>query len=753
MSFVVRWCLLWCMSSFSATLCAGPVIDLNAVPQDRNLALSMQYLVTPDDNGLSVLGVLRQSGWSSVAESPDALQSPRSASTIWLRATLHNPSAHVVVRWLEISPWRLNKVDAWLMAESPMRVVERIVSGTKTPIEQRPVQNTRLLVPVSLAPHEKLDLVLRIESDSRPFLAVTSWNPSHFAAAETHRFLSHAIVLSVVATLVLMLFLQMNIRFMLLGLWVCVTFLFEAEKEGYLSFLIFNGSYDYGSDLRFSTAVWTKALFLCVSVYLLALEHHPVWRRVMQVACAVALVYTAFTWILTDNQLRILASAVNACALMVWPLMIPAAIKRSRPWQLALLVLLGVAWATSAFYSFNYILNLHYTAVFVLERLFIEIGVILGLVLIYARQKHDYDRALEHQLRMRERAERHRLERAVADRTVELNQALDVAHEALQAKSRFLGQVTHDLKSPLIAIMGYAQLLRVEGGSVGHMSGVIHNSASHMLNMVNRLVDYARGAIKAPAVPVDVYLATFLDNVQHEADMLAQRQHNHFELICAPDLPPVVQFDETFVREILLNLLENAAKFTQAGHIVLHVSTQRGKSNDLPVLQFHVRDTGCGIAASEQERIFDPFYRSESRTQGIGLGLPIVKELAGKLGGDISLSSQPGQGTDIRLTIPLIPGQEPAENALPTLPCHMLLAQAAINDIPHSGGESNILSAVDISLLRQWVEQGAMTDILEWCDHLQQQHPVKISCVTQIRVFAQRGSFTQLSRFLDTFES
>ena len=113
--------------------------------------------------------------------------------------------------------------------------------------------------------------------------------------------------------------------------------------------------------------------------------------------------------------------------------------------------------------------------------------------------------------------------------------------------------------------MGYAQLLRVEGGSVGHMSGVIHNSASHMLNMVNRLVDYAR----APAVLWMSIWLLFLDNVQHEADMLAQRQHNHFELICAPDLPPVVQFDETFVREILLNLLENAAKFTQAGHIVL----------------------------------------------------------------------------------------------------------------------------------------------------------------------------------------
>src|SRR5690606_33357797 len=145
-----------------------------------------------------------------------------------------------------------------------------------------------------------------------------------------------------------------------------------------------------------------------------------------------------------------------------------------------------LAWTTSTTFVLMYIFNIDYTAEFATMRIIIEAIVVLGLLLVYARQKRDKEKSLELQLRHHEKASREQLEQKVTERTQQLHQALAEAKKANDSKTNFLRQVTHDLKSPLTSIMGYAQLLRAESGSTGKMSNTIYSSAQHMLNMINR---------------------------------------------------------------------------------------------------------------------------------------------------------------------------------------------------------------------------------------------------------------------------
>lgn len=670
---VIRlFCLLCVALAPQARASNDVVIDLSRQSEVTNLADYMQYLTDVDPDISPVTQVARLPGWAFVADQPGILESPRETSTFWLRAQLANPQTAPLMRWLELSPWRLNKVDVWLLDPQTQRVVDRLELGTDIPVDQRRIQNNRILIPVSMSANQTLELVLRIRSDSRPFLKLNSWDPVAFTAKEVRRYQLHSILFAVIGTLVIVLLLQTTLRFLLISLWILVMFVFESEKEGYFSYLLFDGVFNYASHLRFSSSVWAKALFMGVSVYLLGLERQRYWRWLMPCAFALAAVYTALTFVLQDNQLRNLASVIHVCAAVVWPLMVPAGLRQKRPWQHVLLGLFGLAWLTSSFFVFGYIFNFFYTAEFAEARLIVEIAVILGVVLVYARQKRDHERALELQVRGNERAERRRLEEAVAERTRELNAALQTAKDAVAAKTKFLSQVTHDLKSPLTSIMGYAQLLRIEDGKVGKMSAIIHNSASHMLNMITRLIDYARGMSDAQAVYSNVYLMALIDSVSNEAKVLAGRGCNRFSVQLEPDLPAVIRCDETFLREILLNLLDNAAKSTRDGEIQLKIGCTGSGYGGNSQLTFRVIDTGPGMSPEELERVFDPFYRTPAQAEGTGLGLPIVKELIQKLGGEIRLVSAQGEGTTVHVTLPLRLGNEVADSALLSLPRYML---------------------------------------------------------------------------------
>jgi len=235
-----------------------------------------------------------------------------------------------------------------------------------------------------------------------------------------------------------------------------------------------------------------------------------------------------------------------------------------------------------------------------------------------------------------------------------LQQAKEHAEAANEAKSRYLTGISHELRSPLNAILGYAQLLEIDRRLPVELKGalsVIHRSGDHLADLIQGLLDISK--IEAGRLELhqdQVQLRLLMDQLVHMFRFQAEEKGLQFEYHCADRLPELVKTDEKRLRQILINLLSNAIKYTQHGGVSLHL----GYRNQ--VAEFIVRDTGLGIAPENQERIFLPFERVRtpgSNVAGTGLGLTITRLLTEIMGGEIALESESGRGSMFRVSLML----------------------------------------------------------------------------------------------------
>ncbi len=245
-----------------------------------------------------------------------------------------------------------------------------------------------------------------------------------------------------------------------------------------------------------------------------------------------------------------------------------------------------------------------------------------------------------------------------------LKHAKDAAEAANLAKSRYLVGVSHEIRSPLNAIYGYAQLLEREGVIDPEEAGrVIRRSSEHLTNIVDGLLDISRiesGVLKLSRDIVP--LPAFLEQIADMFRVQAQEKGIGFRYDPPPNLPAFVRTDEKRLRQILINLLSNAVKYTAEGEAALTVR-YRGL-----VAEFEVSDTGVGIPRRDLDRIFEPFERGSAENTngqpGTGLGLAITRVLAQVMGGDVAVRSTPGEGSKFTLRLMLAePGEAPPATA------------------------------------------------------------------------------------------
>ncbi len=262
-------------------------------------------------------------------------------------------------------------------------------------------------------------------------------------------------------------------------------------------------------------------------------------------------------------------------------------------------------------------------------------------------------------LLMREIRAHHRTDR-------KLQKAKESAEAANLAKSRYVTGISHELRSPLNAIMGYAQLLQMDPAipeSRRDAVDVIQHSADHLAGLIEGLLDISK--IEAGHLTIyrnRINLDEFLVQIVNMFSLQAATKSLGFVFAGSPQLPPYVHGDEKRLRQVLINLLSNALKNTELGEIRLAV-TYRNE-----IAEFTVSDTGVGIAADNLERIFRPFERitdgnDNTAPPGTGLGLTITRLLTEVMGGEISVYSTPGQGSTFKVKLMLASANAPASTA------------------------------------------------------------------------------------------
>jgi signal transduction histidine kinase/CheY-like chemotaxis protein/ligand-binding sensor domain-containing protein len=290
--------------------------------------------------------------------------------------------------------------------------------------------------------------------------------------------------------------------------------------------------------------------------------------------------------------------------------------------------------------------------------------------LLYMRKRREAER-LRGELLVEEHAARKAAERATAEieaKNEQLEHARQAAEEANRTKSQFLANMSHELRTPMNAIIGYSEMLQEEATDLGQEAFIpdlqkIHGAGKHLLGLINDILDLSK--IEAGKITLFVEefdIAKLVHEVAETVQPLIDKNNNTLHVAC-PAAIGTMCADVTKLRQTLFNLLSNASKFTERGKITLAVS--RSLNVEPPTVNFRVADTGIGMSTEEMGRLFEAFTQADASTTrkygGTGLGLAISRKFCQIMGGDITVESEPGNGSVFTVTLPEKVAETPFE--------------------------------------------------------------------------------------------
>jgi signal transduction histidine kinase/DNA-binding response OmpR family regulator len=286
-----------------------------------------------------------------------------------------------------------------------------------------------------------------------------------------------------------------------------------------------------------------------------------------------------------------------------------------------------------------------------------------------AKLSNAFDAMLDNLVERERELQRHRdhLSELVEERTVDLIKAKDAAEAANRAKSVFLANMSHELRTPLNAVLGFSQLMNNAPDVTREQSknlDIITHSGEHLLNLINNVLDISKiesGRVELEECHID--LQQMLQELKSLMYVRAAEKGLAFNLEQSPDLPRHIRVDGGKLRQVLINLIGNAIKYTVHGSVKLNAVLHSQLDSERVKLQFEVADIGPGIRAADRERIFSPFVQLGDRPPteaGTGLGLAICKQHIELMKGQIGVTSESSEGTVFHFEIPvmLLPSEE-----------------------------------------------------------------------------------------------
>ncbi|WP_321845617.1 hybrid sensor histidine kinase/response regulator [Paraburkholderia bannensis] len=329
-----------------------------------------------------------------------------------------------------------------------------------------------------------------------------------------------------------------------------------------------------------------------------------------------------------------------------------------------------------------------------------------------------------------------------------VREARDEAEAANKAKDQFLANISHELRTPLNGILGYAQILRHDdalGARQRSQVAVIEQSGTHLSTLINDLLEFARiGAGRIELHLADVPLTPFLEMLAQMVGVRAREKGLTQTAVISPCLPVMIRVDEKRLRQVLLNLLSNALKFTDEGEVTFAV-----RQVSEGVMRFEVSDTGVGIAPGQIERVFQPFEQAgdtERRGAGLGLGLSISQHLVRLMGSEIHVQSEPGRGSRFWFDLALA-GQGDGAGAASDADCIERPVVDAIADEPAQ--PLAVPSHENMAVLHELALRGQMRDVVRHANALLESDARYQAFVLRVRGLAESFESRELLAFIE----
>lgn len=663
---------------------AGKVFDVKESPGEQ-VAFAPYLQVLEDPTQKLVLKDVQRADqdgqFSATPSNKESLNFGLTHSAYWLKFTLKNSEGHAKDRLLEIAFPHIDHIDFY--APDAQSHYFPIKTGASLPFAQRPFTNRHFVFPLTALAAEKT-YYIRVASSSSMDLPMTLWSPSAFHHHSKSAYIGQALYFGMVLAL---------------GLYNLLLY-FSLKDRSYLWYVAFVlsislalGSY-YGLAFEFlwpNSPGWgrpsTMVFFSATCMTLLLFQRRllntqkmcPRLDRVMQLV--IALHPLQILWFLVALRSSMLTGIALDCLTMVLVLSVGIVGVRQKQrssyfFMLAFSCVIFAATVTGL-RSFG-LIGTNFLTVNGMQ-----VGSVLEVLLLsfaladrYTTIRREKEKAQAEAIAVHkayvetlENAEKV-LEERVERRTRQLSEAnvklqeqedalrnaMQVAEHASKLKSEFLANMSHEIRTPMNAIIGMAYLALKTELNKKQLDYVnkIHRAGLSLLGIINDVLDFSKiEAGKLETENVEFSLDDVLTNVSTVTSQNAQDKQLEYMFHIPPSVPRNLQGDPLRLGQVLINLVNNAIKFTESGEI--HLSCRvREKTDDAVFLEFLVRDTGIGMTPEQVKKLFQPFTQADGSTTrkygGTGLGLAISKQLVGLMGGELRVESEVDYGSTFRFT-------------------------------------------------------------------------------------------------------
>ena len=684
---MVRRCVLWliCLSLLCGVAFAEAA-STEAICQTPRFDLAAQTLLLEDPGAtLTADQVLALPDSAFIPATRQNLTRQYSHSAFWLRTRLSSDAG--CKRWLTVGDPRLADIQVHLWQGRDRQTMR---AGSAYPVAQWPVRARQPTFPLEPLAGQELTLLIRVVSSSMIIIKPQLWSELGLLDHRQGGSLVDGMTLGITLLMVPFSFVigwLLRSRLLVVhALSVSVYALLVSVVNGYL--VHFPSLLPWSHELFWLLGLVQYCLFFAyIRVLLQVRQLPPCWGQAYNLF--ILAVFACYLWMLVDNvQGRAMKDELVLFAYLLIPATFLAGWRRRFDYSwlvylvcglfmlaglMRLLAVAGVPWQTA-----DDKLSLASTLP---GLLLLACTLVMEVGRIRSRER----RALA-DLDNQQKAEHERLESTVATRTRQLR-------ESLRARSLLMARISHDLRSPLVSIVDYARLL--SSGAVQDYSRKIERNARQQLELIDELLEFSRSELQQlEIILAPGYLYGFLREIEEEAGFLAAQQNNAFECRLDPGLPTLVQADFRRLRQVLINLLANAAKFTRDGQVLFEVHCLASDVASAR-LRFSVSDTGIGIPADERKQLLQPFWRGREaeRYSGSGLGLSIVSGLLEQMDSRLSLDESQSRGARFSFEVEFARAREE----------DLDISFAQSQDMQVSGVGRQILLVDDVEQNREWL--------------------------------------------------